>query len=711
MTVLERLGVAVARRRRAVLAVAAVLIVLAGVVAAGALSAFSLARFELTGSESVRAKEVLASQFSAGSADVVLLVTAKRGTVDALRTRGEALTAAVKGTPGVADAWSYWSTGSATLHSTDRKQALVAVRLAGDVNVRRTVTLPRLERLFVQDNEILSVGIGGGEEVFRQGAAQSREDFVRAEIIILPLLLGMLWLLLRRFWAALIPLLLGLAATAGTLAALRGLAAFTEVSTFAANLTLALGLGLGVDYGLLMVMRFRAELAGGGPVAGAVGRTVRTAGRTVIFSGVTVAASLAMLLLFPFPFLRSFGYAGVAVLLISVLGALTITPAMLAVAGRRILRPATSRRPEEGFWHRLAEQVMRRPVVYGTTALLVLLILASPVLGLRFGDVDDRILPPGTSSRTVSDQIRAHFPAEETDGVQVVAPKASGPVTAYAARLSRLPDVFQVDSAAGVFVDGRLVRPSGREFSASSGTFLTVFMTEQRLDSDPDGFVRQIRTEPAPFPVLVGGYPAELSDFRDGLLARTPVVLLLGLLATAVILFLMTGSLLLPLKATVLNLLSLAVMFGAVVWIFQQGNLSGLLGFTPTGAIDTTMPILMLCVVYGLSMDYEVFLLARTAEEFRRVRDNRRAVAIGLGRSGPIVTAAALMLAVTFALYATSGISFLKMIGIGTAVAIAVDATVIRGILVPAFMLLAGDANWWAPPTLRRLHARLGLSE
>jgi RND superfamily putative drug exporter len=658
---LAALGRGVAHHRRAVLAATIVLVLGLGVAAAGALSTFSLARFELSGSESLRAKQILTRQFDTGSADVVLMVTAKHGTVDdaAVAARGRTLTRRLAAHPGIAAAWSYWTRArTPTLRGTDGAHALVLARMTGDVNQRRSVTLPAIERDLVGADDVVEVGLGGGEQVFRQVADQARRDFLRAELIILPLLFLLLLAVQRRVLAALLPMAVGVIATLGTLAALRGLAAFTEISTFAANLALVLGLGLGVDYGLLMINRFRIELAA--DPDGAVGRTVRTAGRTVLFSGVTVAASLSMLLLFPFPFLRSFDYAGIAVLAFSVLAALVVLPALLAVAGPRVLRRRvpSDGQPGIGLWRRFAERVWHRPIAYGGVVLVVLLAIAAPTLGLRFGDPDDRVLPAGTSSRSVSDQIRAGFATEETDVVQVVAPHTTAGIGAYAGRLSEVPGVYRVETVTGSYDSGRRTGAGGHGFVAGGGTYLAVFVAEQRLLRDPDAVIGAIRAVPAPGPVLVGGYPAELTDFRAGLTERMPLVLGLGLLATAVILFAMTRSILLPLKASLLNALSLAVMFGVLVWVFQQGHLSGALGFTATGTLDTTIPILMFCVVYGLSMDYEVFLLDRIIEEYRRSGDTRQAVVTGIGATGPLVTAAALLLAASFAVYASSGVVY-----------------------------------------------------
>jgi RND superfamily putative drug exporter len=347
---------------------------------------------------------------------------------------------------------------------------------------------------------------------------------------------------------------------------------------------------------------------------------------------------------------------------------------------------------------------MRRPLIVGGAVLALVLLLSAPVLGLRFGLPDARILPAEASSRITADEIRNSFGQEESDALYLVAEQAGdlAALTPYAEQLSRVDGVAQVDSAAGVFVDGRQVIPPGADrFGRDGGTFLTATPTQESLEGDIGALVDRLRAVPSPYDVLIGGSPAEMLDWRASLTERIPLVLGLILLLSFGVLYLATGSLLLPLKATVLNLLSLGVMFGVMVWVFQQGHLSGLLGFTATGVLESSMPLLMFCIVYGLSMDYEVFIVSRIREEYLRTGDTALAVATGLQRTAPLVSTAAAVLALSFAVYATGGVVYLKMIGVGMAVAVLVDATLIRGVLLPAFMKLAGRANWWSPATVR----------
>ncbi len=360
---------------------------------------------------------------------------------------------------------------------------------------------------------------------------------------------------------------------------------------------------------------------------------------------------------------------------------------------------------------------MRRPLRYGIPALVLLLGLASPALGLTFGVPDERVLPTGVSSGVVQQQIRDGFAAEEMDALQVLRPglpgnAANGPeIEATALELSRIPGIHQVDALTGSYAQGRRIAgPNGTadRFAGGHGTWYSVIATHDGLDRDIDRVLSEIRTTPG---VQIGGYPVELGDFRDDLTERLPLVLALVLVATFLVLFLMTGSVLLPLRAMLLNTLSMGVMAGVLVWIFQEGHLSGVLGFTASGSVEPSIPVLMFCVAFGLSMDYEVFMLSRIKEEYDRTGDTRGAVAAGLARGGPLITSAAVVLAASFATYASSGIVFLKMLGVGMVVVILVDATLIRAVLVPVSMRLAGRANWWAPSPLRALHARFGLSE
>ncbi|MFD3704698.1 MMPL family transporter [Nocardia sp. NPDC058658] len=705
------LGRFVTHRPRALLAAALALFVALLVAAGGAMDSLSLNRFEHPSSESGTAARELADRFGTGAPNIAILVTATGGDVrdPGAAAIGARLTAELGAYPGVGDAWSFWSPGAPdTLAATDHRSALVLAWAPGDADRVRGELLPGIETQIVETvtDPAVALTLGGADEVFRDLAEQASADFLRAELIVLPLVFALLALVLRRVTLALVTVAVGLFCVVATLTALRLVSVFTDVSTFAANIALVMGIGLGVDYGLFMIYRFREELTAGHDVAAAVRRAVASAGRTITFSASTVGISLAVLFAFPFPFLRSFAYAGIAVATTAVLAAVVILPAILMLLGRRALPAKPTGVAEQSFWYRTAEKVMRRPVAAGGSALLVLILLGAPALGMNFGPPDDRVLTPEQPVRAMYDTIRADFETEEADAVHVIAPKAGpdtlGDIAGYTERLATIPGVLRVDSASTA---------DPARFTEGAATWLRVVPTATRLATDSSGLVADIRAVPAPFDVLVGGFPAEMVDYRDGVTARLPVVAALILLVTFAVLFLMTGSVLAPLKASLLNLLSMSIMFGVLVWGFQNGALADVLGFTPTGNIEPSIPILMFCIAYGLSMDYEVFLLSRIKEDYDRTGDPIGSVPRGIARSAPLITAAGLILAASFAVYATSGVTFLQQLGIGMAITIAIDATLVRGILVPALMRLAGHANWWAPGPLRRFHDRFGWRE
>jgi RND superfamily putative drug exporter len=506
----------------------------------------------------------------------------------------------------------------------------------------------------------------------------------------------------------------------------------TDVSVFAINIITILGLGLSIDYALFMVSRFREQLRAGDDVPTALSTTMATAGRTVAFSAVTVAVSLTGLLLFPQTFLRSMGYGGIAAVTVAALTALTVLPALLAVLGhrvdslrirlpRRLFRrrsaPAHSRAASSGLaataaartgaWERLARGVMRRPIAWAAAAVAVLATLGSPFLHVQFGGIDARALPTGAEGRVVAETLERDFPGVTTSPIDVLVEgldnDGGGTLTGttdterFAAQVGELPGVTGV-------------RPTA---SSGDATLFAVDFTGSAVDAPARDMVTAIRALPAPdgARVDVGGVSAQQVDLRASIARTLPWMALLVASATFVLLFLAFGSLVIPLKAIVMNVLSLGAAFGVVTWVFQDGNLSGLLGFTSTGTVETTQPILMLAILFGLSMDYEVFLLSRIREQWDATGDNTTAVANGLQRTGRIITSAALLLVVVIAAFSTSQITFIKLIGVGMAVAIIIDATIVRAILVPATMRLLGAANWWAPGPLVRWWERHGVRE
>ncbi len=727
---LRRLAHLTVRRRALVLVLTAVAFVLAGAIGGGVAEHLSSGGFDDPASESARAQAALDDTFDTGAPNLILLVTADAGTdVDdpTLSASATELVAELEAQPDIGQVASYWTLGRPPpLRSESGDSAIVAARIDGDQDhvVTRGEEIRDELAGTIDGGEVTVGGLAG---TFADVNHTIERDLLRAEMIALPITIVLLLLIFRGVVASLLPLVIGALSVVGTFLVLRVLSEITEVSIFALNLTTALGLGLAIDYSLFMVSRYREELAGGHPPGTAVVRTVRTAGRTVAFSALTVAASLCALLVFPQSFLRSFAYAGVAVAILAGLCAVVVLPALLAALGHRVdalsLRRREPKPVGEGAWHRVATFVMRRPIPVITVVVVVLLLLGSPFRHLELGRPDDRVLPTSSESRQVNDTLRTDYGSQEAGALSVVATDTTAAgtgaaldaaVAAYAVTLSELDGVARVDAVTGVYVDGQAI-PVGPEltdrFEGDGATWLSVVPSVEPVSAEGEQLVHDVRAVDAPFDVLVDGTPAQLVDSKASLASRLPFAAAIIAVITFVLLFLMFGSILVPLKALVLNLLSLTATFGAMVWIFQEGNLSGVLGFTPTGSIDSTMPILMFCIAFGLSMDYEVFLLSRIKEEHDRGHDNETSVAVGLERTGRIVTAAALLMSVVFLAFATSSVSFIKLFGIGLTLAVLMDAFVVRATLVPAFMRLAGDANWWAPRWMRWIHDRIGISE
>ncbi|MDQ6616773.1 MAG: MMPL family transporter [Actinomycetota bacterium] len=751
---LTRLGHLIVRRRKLALILSLIATAGAGAFGGGVASHLSSGGFQDPAAESTKATDLLVSQFHTADPNLVLLVTAKAGQpqepqgVDspAVRQAAMQLTDQLSHEPSIGQASSYWSLGNPPpLKSKDGTQALVLAHIGG-TDDQVTKAIKSLASKYQIDTPVINVKAGGQAQVFHQVGTQVQKDLEKAELYSLIPTVVLLLVIFASAMASLLPVAIAAWSVVGTFMALRVITLFTHVSIFSLNLTTALGLGLAIDYSLFMVSRYREEMQRGLTPPEALVRTMQTAGRTVIFSATTVAVSLAALLVFPLYFLKSFAYAGIAVTVLAAVGAVVVLPAILAALGTRVdlgslpgSRARRARKAEAqligggeagGFWHRLATTVMRRPVVTGGAVIVLLLVLGSPFLNISFGQPDDRVLPAAATSRQVQDTIRTQFGSREASAVSIVAPNAPNPggpgapgaaaaIGSYAARVSALPGVGRVDAATGSYIGGQLVappNPSTARFTApgpgqNPGTWLSAVPTVEPQSPQGESLVKAIRATPAPFPTLVGGQSAQLVDSKASLWAKLPLAGGIIALVTFSVLFLMTGSVVVPVKALALNLLSLTATFGAMVWIFQQGHLARLLHFTPTGTIDTTTPILMFCIAFGLSMDYEVFLLSRIKEEHDRTGDNVSSVALGLERTGRLVTAAALLLAVVFTAFATSEVTFIKLFGVGLTMAVLVDATLVRGVLVPAFMRLAGNANWWAPRPLARLYDRIGLSE
>ncbi|GGV25112.1 membrane protein [Streptomyces longisporoflavus] len=719
----ERIAELAIRRARLILVVAVVAVALMGALGAGAFGKLLGGGYDDPASHSSRAGKVIDEKFG-GEPNLVLLVRATEGDVDtaAARRGGRALTADLKEEKNLANVISYWDTASPDLRSEDGRQAMVLAHVQGDDVERDENTKNVIDAYTGSYEGALTVKSGGGATVNAEMGTQSGKDLVLAEAIAVPLTLVLLLLVFGSLVAALLPLAIGLFAIAGTFAELFVLGSITDVSVFAVNLTTALGLGLGIDYALLMVSRFREQLAAGAGVEDAVRRTVSTAGRTVAFSAATVAAALAALLVFPQYFLRSFGYAGVGVVAIAALSTLFVMPALFVVLGHRV---NSGRLPWAGrghtavrapLWGRLAGTVMRRPALTALPVLAVLLLAASPLLGITFGTPDERVLPEDAQSRQVSAVLQEKFNGSDDAALHVVidAPLGKAPLTAYAAGLSGLEGVVRVESSAGTYADGRpaAADPGDKALGRPDAQQINVVHSLAPKSDAAQSLVEKVRTvaPPAGAEALVGGVDAELVDSKDSIGSRLPLAVALVAVTTFLLLFLFTGSIVQPVRALLLNMISLGATLGVMTWIFQDGNLSSLLGFTAQ-PMEVSMTVLMFCIAFGLSMDYEVFVTSRIKELHDQGADNESAVTDGLGHTGRIVTAAACLLAVSFFAFGTAELSFMQMFGLGSGLAILIDAVAVRGILVPAAMRLFGRSAWYAPGFLRKVHGRFGLSE
>jgi RND superfamily putative drug exporter len=542
------------------------------------------------------------------------------------------------------------------------------------------------------------VRVGGDEITREEFQEQAQRDLERGEALALPVMLVLLLLVFRGVVAALTPLLMAAVAVAGALLILLGVSEFADISAYSVNVITMLGLGLAVDYSLLVISRFREERAGGLELPGAIERTLATAGRTVAFSGLTVAASLCGLLAFAEPFLRSLAWGGIGVVLVAMAAAVTLVPALLGLWGRRIRPGPAHLQSDRGVFYRLSRLVQRFAPAIVVVVAALLILLALPFRHARLENSGLESLPRSSESRQLFETVDDRFQDGGTDPVVVVVESAPGnPLVAdYLRRVEGL---------------GGVVRVEPRQGTPPQITVLDVVPEGTSEGPVATRLVERIRALERPVAAGVTGPAAFLVDYRDSLTSRLPYALALIGLATFALLFLMTGSVVVPVKAIVMNVLSLGASFGALVWVFQDGHLSGLLGFDSPGMVDITVPVLIFVFAFGLSMDYEVFLLSRIKEAWDQTGDNDLAVALGLQRTGRIVTSAAALIVVVFLGFAAGELLTIKEVGLGMAIAVVLDATVVRMLLVPATMKLMGRWNWWAPPALRRLHDRWGLVE
>lgn len=732
---------------RRVLLVAALVMVAAGIFGIPVAKSLSAGGFQDPTSESAQATALLSDKFARGDMQLVISIaddSAAGANSPAARAVGTDIAAKLKASPYVTEVSSAWTVpppAAATLISKDGKTGLILAGITGGESGAQKHAKELTDQL-VHDRDGVTVRAGGEAMIYVQINGQSEKDLLMMESIAIPLSFLVLVWVFGGLLAAALPLAVGGFAILGSLAVLRGFTMVTDVSIFALNLTVAMGLALAIDYTLLIVSRYRDELADGADPDRALVRTMVTAGRTVLFSAMTVALSMVAMVLFPMYFLKSFAYAGIAVVALAAFAAIVVAPAAIVLLGdrldaydvrrflRRVLgRPEPVRKPvEQTFWYRMTKRVMRRSVPVGLAVIALLLMLGAPFLGIKWGFPDDRVLPSSASSRQLGDELRNDFAVDSSTAVTVVMPDVTRLTPAqldrYAGDLSRAADGVSVSAPGGTFVDGRRVGPPTSGTGMAEGSaYLTVGSHVPLFSDASEAQLDALHAVPAPAEVQFTGLAQVNRDSSHAITSRLPMVLGIIAAITFVLLFLLTGSVVLPLKALVLNILSLSAAFGALVWIFQDGHL-GALGTTSTGTLVANLPVLLFCIAFGLSMDYEVFLVSRIREywlesgrpradgtEMSPRQRNDESVALGLARTGRVVTAAALLMSISFAALIAAQVAFMRMFGLGLTIAVLVDATLVRMLLVPAFMHLMGQWNWWAPAPLARLHERIGISE
>ena len=726
---LNRIALLAIAAPRRVLTVAALVMVAAAIFGIPVVTSLSAGGMQDPNSESFQAGRLLTDKFHQGDMPMLVTVMAADGVHSPAATAAaHEIVDHLKASPHVANVTSAWTvppTAAGELTSKDGTAGLIVAGINGGENDAQKYAQELADQV-VHDRPGVTVKAGGGAMIYSQINKQTAGDLMVMEAIAIPLsFLVMVWVF-RGLVAAALPMVVGGFAIIGTMAVLRLITFATDVSIFALNLATALGLALAIDYTLLIISRYRDELADGKVPEQALVRTMMTAGRTVVFSATTVALSMAAMLMFPMYFLKSFGYAGIAVVALAAVAALLVTPAAIWLLGDRLgalsierlfHRDSTPKPVYEMFWYRSTKVVMRRAVPAGLAVVVLLLLLGAPFLGAKWGFPDDRVLPKSASAHQVGDQLRDDFTNDSVTDISVVMPNAAGlapdSFDTYAAALSRIADVTSVSAPTGTFVGGHRAGPVGPGTGIADGTALLTVSSRAPLFSDASQVqldaVHAVAT-PEGRAVQLTGVAQISHDSVEAVTDRLPWVLGVIAVITFGLLFLLTGSVVLPLKAIVLNVLSLTAAFGALVWIFQDGHL-GALGTTPTGTLASNMPVLLFSIAFGLSMDYEVFIVARIREFWLDGADNDESVALGLARTGRVVTAAALVMSISFAALIAAQVQFMRMFGLGLTLAVLVDATLVRMVLVPAFMHLMGRWNWWAPAPLAWLHRRIGISE
>lgn len=694
----EKLGSFIVRRRKGVLTV-----FLLGTLAAGAVGSLAFGKLDSGGysdpsSESAQVTKYIIEKFKVQEPIITLVVDSKTSVDDAqVAAHASELEKEIRNINGISKTYSYWSTGGVpTMRSSDGKAGFILVftdlksdDLDGFSSLGKVV-----QEKFDGDYQGLHVYAGGGAVITQAINHRIEKDLLLAESIAIPFTFLLMIFVFGAMVASAMPLFVGVTAILGSFFLIYLLTLFTNVSVFALNLITGLGLGLGIDYALLMVNRFREELHHGKSVEESVITTVATAGKTVFYSGLTVLVTMASLLFFPLNFLKSFGYAGVAVISLAVIGAVIALPALLAILGEKVdkgvVRRSAITPKEDGRWAHTARTVMRRPIPVVIASMTILGIMTLPVANIAFAQIDSRVLPASDRAAISSQIIVSRFDGLLGTPIEVVVPNGVG----REAEISKFLD--QVKNVSGVVRIGAF-ETYGQDIRVQ------VISSVASRSTASEQVIHEIRALERPVGTLIGGAAADFTDSQDGIAAKLPLALGWIALTVLILIFIFTGSIILPIKAIILNALSLCATLGAITWIFIDGHLKWLVGdFTVTGTLDTGSVILVAVVVFGLSMDYELFLLSRIREEHLSGKSNIESVAVGLQRSARIITAAALLLAVVFATFMTSGVTSIKMLGFGVALAVLLDATLVRALLVPALMRLFGERNWWAPKWMQR---------
>jgi RND superfamily putative drug exporter len=688
------------RHRIAVVVVSVVLFGTAGALGSGVADRLDPYGAEDPGTESVAGEDRL-TEAGHSEAGVVVLIEGVDPTSSAGEERVAEITREMRRDDDVDEVTGFAETGSRAFLSKDGDATYLIASLKPTDDSDRQEAAERIVESLEGER---GVSVGGGAVASAQVNDQTESDLQRAELYAFPILFLLSLLFFRSLVAALLPLLVGGLAIVSTFFMLSVASELTSVSIFALNLVTGLGLGLAIDYSLFIVSRYREEIAKTGPGIEAMRTTMATAGRTVLFSSLTVAAALAALIVFPQRFLYSMGLGGAIVALIAAAIALIVLPAVLALLGARVnsLAPKflqrraerDARSTEEGFWYRLSRLVMRVPGRIAIASATFLIVLGVPFFNIEFTTVDAQVLPAETSAHQVDDTLRTEFPPFRESPIQLAVAGGEDAAAEVLRDAKELDGVATVNPATKLD-DGIYLVDVISESPPLSGASQDLVAELRGLDGD----------------VLVTGTTAGYVDLQDSLLEHLPLMLGIVAVTTFLILFLMTGSVVLPLKQLLMNALGLSAMFGILVLIFQDGRFEGLLGYDSQGALEVTQPLFLFAVAFGLSTDYGVFLLSRIKEARDRGASDSEAVAIGLERTGRIVTAAALLFAIAIGAFVTSEMIFIKELGLGTALAVLIDATIVRALLVPSLMELLGRWNWWAPRPLRRLHERIGLSE